>query len=167
MKISQKAQACNLSPMRKFHPYAVEAKAKGNDVVIVDTAGRLAIDEQMMQEIAQNMDQEGFVAKNYFMSSPNLDISHETSNLMSDKYQLSKGQQMADEESLVGSYINHLMLDYKLLILKNQIQQLNKQLAQPEVIGDDDKCFGIMQQIANLNAVKRDMEKMLGDRVMN
>ena len=29
-----------------------ESKAKGNDVVIVDTAGRLAIDEQMMQEIA-------------------------------------------------------------------------------------------------------------------
>ncbi|MBQ6193698.1 MAG: signal recognition particle protein [Prevotella sp.] len=30
-----------------------EAKAKGNDVVIVDTAGRLAIDEQMMDEIAR------------------------------------------------------------------------------------------------------------------
>lgn len=29
-----------------------EAKAKGHDVVIVDTAGRLAIDEQMMNEIA-------------------------------------------------------------------------------------------------------------------
>ncbi|MGL4227851.1 MAG: signal recognition particle protein [Tannerellaceae bacterium] len=29
-----------------------EAKQKGNDVVIVDTAGRLAIDEQMMNEIA-------------------------------------------------------------------------------------------------------------------
>ena len=29
-----------------------EARAKGNDVVIVDTAGRLAIDEQMMKEIA-------------------------------------------------------------------------------------------------------------------
>ena len=28
-----------------------EAKSKGNDVVIVDTAGRLAIDEQMMDEI--------------------------------------------------------------------------------------------------------------------
>ena len=28
-----------------------EAKAKGNDLVIVDTAGRLAVDEQMMQEI--------------------------------------------------------------------------------------------------------------------
>ncbi|MDD2438386.1 MAG: signal recognition particle protein [Massilibacteroides sp.] len=29
-----------------------EAKSKGNDVVIVDTAGRLAVDEQMMKEIA-------------------------------------------------------------------------------------------------------------------
>ena len=28
-----------------------EAKAKGNDVVIIDTAGRLAVDEQMMDEI--------------------------------------------------------------------------------------------------------------------
>lgn len=29
-----------------------EAKANGNDVVIIDTAGRLAVDEQMMNEIA-------------------------------------------------------------------------------------------------------------------
>lgn len=29
MKISSKALACHLSPMRKFHPYAVEAKKRG------------------------------------------------------------------------------------------------------------------------------------------
>ena len=29
-----------------------EAKAKGYDLVIVDTAGRLAVDEEMMNEIA-------------------------------------------------------------------------------------------------------------------
>ena len=33
------------------HHAIQEAKAKGNDVVIIDTAGRLAIDEEMMQEI--------------------------------------------------------------------------------------------------------------------
>ena len=32
MKISQKAQECNLSPMRKFHPYAVEAVNKGKTI---------------------------------------------------------------------------------------------------------------------------------------
>jgi signal recognition particle subunit SRP54 len=33
-----------------------EAKAKGNDVIIIDTAGRLAIDEEMMNEIARLKD---------------------------------------------------------------------------------------------------------------
>ena len=32
MKISEKAKACNLSPMRKFHPYAVEAANKGKTI---------------------------------------------------------------------------------------------------------------------------------------
>ena len=29
MKFSSKVQRCGLSPMRKFHPYAVAAKAQG------------------------------------------------------------------------------------------------------------------------------------------
>lgn len=32
MKLSQKVQACGLSPMRKFHPYAVAAEAKGREI---------------------------------------------------------------------------------------------------------------------------------------
>ncbi|MBR3021607.1 MAG: signal recognition particle protein [Bacteroidaceae bacterium] len=42
----------NNNPVQIAQNAIHEAKAKGNDVVIVDTAGRLAIDEQMMQEIA-------------------------------------------------------------------------------------------------------------------
>ena len=41
------------NPGRKSRKHAIqEAKAKGYDLVIVDTAGRLAVDEQMMNEIA-------------------------------------------------------------------------------------------------------------------
>ena len=32
MKLSKKVQACSLSPMRKFHPYAVAAKEKGREI---------------------------------------------------------------------------------------------------------------------------------------
>ena len=32
MKFSSKVQKCGLSPMRKFHPYAVAAKAKGRNI---------------------------------------------------------------------------------------------------------------------------------------
>lgn len=42
----------NKNPVEIAQHAIAEAKAKGNDLVIVDTAGRLAIDEQMMNEIA-------------------------------------------------------------------------------------------------------------------
>ena len=42
----------NKNPVEIAQHAIAEAKAKGNDLVIVDTAGRLAIDEQMMKEIA-------------------------------------------------------------------------------------------------------------------
>lgn len=40
------------NPVRKAEKAIAEARKFGYDVVIVDTAGRLAVDEQMMQEIA-------------------------------------------------------------------------------------------------------------------
>lgn len=42
----------NKNPVEIAQNAIREAKSKGYDIVIVDTAGRLAIDEQMMQEIA-------------------------------------------------------------------------------------------------------------------
>ena len=42
----------NMDPVKIAKAAIKEAKAKGFDVVIVDTAGRLAIDEQMMNEIS-------------------------------------------------------------------------------------------------------------------
>ncbi|MBO4806626.1 MAG: signal recognition particle protein [Paludibacteraceae bacterium] len=42
----------NKNPVEIAQNAIKEAKAKGNDIVIIDTAGRLAVDEQMMQEIA-------------------------------------------------------------------------------------------------------------------
>jgi signal recognition particle subunit SRP54 len=42
----------NLNPVQIAKNAVREAKMKGNDVVIIDTAGRLAIDEEMMKEIA-------------------------------------------------------------------------------------------------------------------
>ena len=42
----------NKNPVEIAQHAIQEAKAKGLDTVIIDTAGRLAIDEQMMQEIA-------------------------------------------------------------------------------------------------------------------
>jgi signal recognition particle subunit SRP54 len=46
----------NLNPVQIAKNAVREAKLKGNDVVIIDTAGRLAIDEEMMKEISSIKD---------------------------------------------------------------------------------------------------------------
>ena len=45
-------QEGNMDPVKIAKEGIKEAKQKGNDLVIIDTAGRLAVDEQMMNEIA-------------------------------------------------------------------------------------------------------------------
>ncbi len=42
----------NINPVQIAKNAVREAKLKGNDVVIIDTAGRLAVDEEMMNEIS-------------------------------------------------------------------------------------------------------------------
>jgi len=42
----------SIDPVKIAKNALVEAKKQGNDIVIIDTAGRLAVDEQMMNEIA-------------------------------------------------------------------------------------------------------------------
>jgi signal recognition particle subunit SRP54 len=42
----------SLDPVKIAKNAIAEAKKNGNDIVIIDTAGRLAVDEQMMKEIA-------------------------------------------------------------------------------------------------------------------
>ena len=46
----------NMNPVLIARNAIKEAKLKGNDLVIIDTAGRLAIDEEMMKEIASIKD---------------------------------------------------------------------------------------------------------------
>jgi signal recognition particle subunit SRP54 len=47
----------NMNPVQIARNAVRQAKLQGNDVVIIDTAGRLAIDEQMMKEIAAIKDE--------------------------------------------------------------------------------------------------------------
>ena len=42
MKFSSKVLKCGLSPMRKFHPYAVAAEAKGRKIYHLNIASRIS-----------------------------------------------------------------------------------------------------------------------------
>ena len=114
----------------------------------------------MLAEAIEHIDNEGFVASRYFLNSPNLEISREAANLMTERYQLSKRMEMPSEQELMPDYIFHLMLDYKFAIINSEMKDCQAQMSDPA------HCEEAMQRYMKLSIFQRELAKKLGDRIL-
>ena len=110
---------------------------------------------------------EGFTASKFLLNNQEEAISREAADLINERYQLSKGNQMTQsEEELKVAYISRLLLDYKNAIVEEELKQCNADLTRPEVKNDIKKTMDIMQRIKDLCEIQRRIAKYLGDRVV-
>lgn len=122
---------------------------------------------RMLALTCQHIHDEGFVASKFLINNQDEDISREAADLISDRYQLSKGNQMlqSEEERMVTN-LARLLLDYKNAIVEEDLKQCNADLTRPEVKSDINKTLAIMQRIKELGEIQRQLAKLLGDRVV-
>ncbi len=121
---------------------------------------------QMLTEACGYIRQPGFQCSRYFVTNPDINISREASDLLSDRYQLSQGQQMPTEREMLPAYIVHLMLDYKYQVVHEELEKVTKQLADPTLAADSDKMREVLQQHVQLTGVLRKLGERLGERVV-
>jgi DNA primase len=122
---------------------------------------------KMLDAVCAHVHDEGFIASKFLLNNQEEDISREAAELISDRYQLSKGNQMAQsEEELKITYLSRLLLDYKNAIVEEELKQCNSDLTRPEVKADITKTLNIMRRIKELGEIQRQLAKMLGDRVV-
>ncbi|MDE7117070.1 MAG: DNA primase [Bacteroidaceae bacterium] len=108
-----------------------------------------------------------FVASKFLMNNQDEDISREAADLISDRYQLSSGNQMTQtEEELKVTYLSRLLLDYKNAIIEEELRQCNADLTRPEVKNDLNRLMDTMRRIKELSEIQRQLAKLLGDRVV-
>jgi DNA primase len=89
-------------------------------------------------------------------------------DMISDRYRLSKSNEQAlikDEERL-HELIPHLLIDFKLAILEEEMKQTIQQLNLPEVAKDSQRAMEIMKHYKKLTETLKDMAKRAGDRVI-
>lgn len=115
---------------------------------------------RMLNEVMPCVGSEDFVANRYFMNNPDLEISREAVSLMTERYQLSKRLPMQSEQELMPDYITHLLLDYKFLIIDDEMKQCQAQMNDPKL------CTQAMQQYMQLGDIQRQLAKRLGDRIL-
>lgn len=122
---------------------------------------------KMLALTCQHVHEEGFIASKFLLNNQDEDISREAADLISDRYQLSKGNQMTQtEDERKGTELNRLLIDYKNAIVEEELKQCNADLTRPEVKEDINKTLDTMRRIKELGEIQRQLAKMLGDRVV-
>lgn len=135
----------------------------------LDTDGlefRSPLYTKMLNDAIAHKGDSGFIASRHFLSSPDIEISLEGADMMNDRYQLSKSQQLTNESTSVVDNIVHLMTDYKFEVVEDELRRTAAELAKPEISADSDRCTQIMTRYLNLANVQRKLAKRLGDRVI-
>lgn len=121
----------------------------------------------MTSELMAHIDEPGFKASNYFLHHDNTELSLFAADVMSDRYELSSIYQgdAATTQSL-ADLVPHLINDYKLAILDQEIKRLNSEIKNPEVINDPVRCREVMTNYNQLLSARIAIAKELGARVI-
>ncbi len=121
---------------------------------------------RMLDEIVRHVEVQSGGVDRFLLNNPDLDISREAVNLLSEPYQLSKGQTMQSEEETMSAKIAHLLIDYKYAVVENEIRMLATSLSDPAVTADPQRCQAVMQQYLVLSDMQRELARQLGERVV-
>ena len=123
---------------------------------------------KLLAEAESQIHRNNFCAERYFLAHPDPAISRLAAEMISDRYRLSKSNEQAivkDEERLY-ELIPHLLVDFKLAILEEDMKQTIQQLSRPEVIADTQQAMNVMAHYKELTELLKEMAKKAGDRVV-
>lgn len=125
--------------------------------------------QQMLDEAADHCEEEGFIAWHYFRSHSDLKISRIASELMSEKYQLSKYHskfcKLDEEVDKLEQIVDLDILAFKDAYILKMINNKNEELK--NINSDDvDKTQAILRELVELNEIKKELSKRLGERII-
>ena len=123
--------------------------------------------DKMLQLAHEHVYDTDFNANRFYLNSAAEEISRAAADMSSERYQLSSANQMMQsEEETMAMSAARLLIDYKNLIIEEELKQCNSQLTLPEVKNDINKTLELIRRIKDLSELQRQMAKFLGDRVV-
>ena len=118
---------------------------------------------QILDETLSHLGEEGFSPEKYFLSHPDVEISQLASELSTDTYHLVKSNQLREEDDTLQSKIVHLLLDYRMAILKSQIKQLRQRISQAK---SEEESRQINEEWTRLMSLRTEVAKRVGHSII-
>lgn len=135
-----------------------------------DLAFHNPLHRRMLAEAAEHLHDDGFRAEHYFVTHPDPVISRLSTELISDRYQLSKyhykNQKIVTDEERLYELVPLLTTNFKYAIVGEELKHMMRALQDPAIAHDEDQCNALMKRYSDLREVQSLMAKRLGDRVV-
>ncbi len=110
--------------------------------------------------------QQDFSPSQFFLNSSDEEFSKEAFRLMSDRYMFSSKDE-DKEKTVVPADVSRMLVEYKNVIVTSAINDIVRQLADPAVANDSERLMGLLQEQMRLTNVKKQLAKILGQRVVS
>ena len=126
------------------------------------------VHRKLLNEAEIHRTEPNFCSERYFLAHPDPTISRMAAELLNDRYRLSKSNEqiLTKDEERLHDLIPHLLIDFKLAILEEDMKQTIQQLNLPEVIQNPQKAMEIMKHYKELTETLKELAKRAGDRVV-
>lgn len=130
--------------------------------------------KQIFKEACEHMTDANFQAGRYFLSHPDPEISKLASELMSDRYHLSKihskilGEEEGDkdsrllEENLLNNYVPRATTELKNAYVLQKIKTITDKMK----TSDQENQVMLIQELRQLQEIKKVLSKELGERIV-
>ena len=115
--------------------------------------------QRILEEACQHAGEPDFKAETYFINHEDIDISRMAADMASDKYKLSKSQQVKTEDDTLRNHVVHLMLDFKMNYVKERMNALQADINSHA--DDPEKCATLMKEYNELLQIRAILAKEL------
>ena len=114
---------------------------------------------RILQEAVEHSAEEGFKAEAYFTQHPDVDISQLATRLVVDDYQLGKGFEMKHTEQGLRQNVEHLLLDFRYIIVQQRLKDINRELKEHP---DANRMKELVNEYMEANKIFQQLGKELG-----
>lgn len=131
---------------------------------------RTPLHKRILQEAVEHVHEESFDSERYFLNHPDNAVSSLAFELCGDKYQLSKyhskQQKITSDEERLAELVPHLIADFKLAVVDEELNQILLKLRQPDILSDKEEYMNIMKHYKEMKDIERTLARERGDRVI-
>ena len=119
---------------------------------------------RILHEAVEHSGDKGFKADRYFMQHPDPQVSQLAAALGIDNHQLSDSFKLNESEDNLRQRIIHLILDFRMDIVKQHLKELQRQLK--EVGNDHEQLKQIMETYKDVLNLRNELARQLGSDVI-